>query len=43
MVRRLLAIILLATLAACAGNPAAADDGEKDGENRGGTMVTSGG
>jgi ABC-type glycerol-3-phosphate transport system substrate-binding protein len=39
MVRRLFALVLLAMLAACAGNPAAAEDGE----NRGGTMVTGGG
>lgn len=39
MVRRLFAIVLLATLAACAGNPTAAEEVE----TQGGTMVTSGG
>jgi hypothetical protein len=39
MVRRLLAIALLAALAACSGNITAAEDDE----NRGGTMVTAGG
>jgi hypothetical protein len=39
MVRRLLAIALLAAMAACSGNPTAAEDGQ----NRGGTMVTAGG
>ena len=40
LVRRLLALALLALLAACSGNITAADDQT---ENRGGTMVTSGG
>jgi hypothetical protein len=39
MVRRLLAIALLATLAACSGSITGAEEGP----NRGGTMVTAGG
>jgi hypothetical protein len=39
MVRRLFALILLAALAACAGNPAAVED---DTANRG-AVATSGG
>lgn len=39
MVRRFFALVLLATLAACASNITAADDGE----GRSGTMVTGGG
>jgi hypothetical protein len=39
MIRRLVAIALLAAVAACSGNITAADDSE----NRGGTMVTAGG
>ncbi len=39
MVRRLFALILLAALAACAGNPAAAED---ETENRGGIVVSGG-
>jgi hypothetical protein len=39
MVRKVLALVLLATLAACASNITAVDEGE----NRGGTMVIGGG
>jgi hypothetical protein len=39
MVRKLLAVALLATLAACAGNPAGVDDDD----SRGGSLLTSGG
>jgi hypothetical protein len=39
MVRRLLAIVLLETLAACAGNPTEPEVGE----TQSGTMVTGGG
>jgi hypothetical protein len=39
MVRRLFAIVLLAMLAACAGNPAEPEVGE----TQSGTMVTGGG
>jgi hypothetical protein len=39
MIRKLFAVALLATLAACASSITAADDGE----NRGGGISTSGG
>lgn len=42
MVRRVFALILLVTLAACAGNPMATAENEAEGENRGG-IATSGG
>lgn len=39
MVRRLFVVVLLATLAACAGNPTAAEESGTEA----GTMVTGGG
>jgi hypothetical protein len=39
MFRKVFALVLLATLAACTSNITAADEGE----NRGGTMVIGGG
>lgn len=39
MIRKLLAIALLATVAACSGSITEAEEGP----NRGGTMVTAGG
>lgn len=41
MVRRLFAIVLLAALAACAGNPTAVEP--EEGAKQNGTMVTGGG
>jgi len=41
MVRRLFAIVLLATLAACAGNPTAVEP--EDGVKQSGGIATSGG